>query len=210
MLRVTSGDLSNDFSPESYQRIADHLREPGIPVAVLAGNHDRPEDLEAHVAGDSIAILGRREMGPWQLHGLCTQRDDTIHGELDTEQIQALDQQLSRNHGPGLIFLHHQPLRVGTPWIDRYRLKDDDAAELRRMLMRHSHVAAICWGHVHQYYATRIGPTQYLACPATSANNLPGGKEFQLDPNGPAGLGLHLHPDGALTAEVVRGALRHD
>lgn len=202
-LIVVSGDLSNDFSSESYRRIARHLRAPGIPVAVIAGNHDRPQDLIDHVAGDGISILRDQQLGRWQLYGLLTQRDDTIHGELDADQLGELDGKLANNPEPSLVFLHHQPLRVGTPWIDRYRLDDEDARSLRTMLMKHPHVKGVCWGHVHQFYSTRIGPTRYLACPATSANNLPGGSEYQRDETGPAGLGLILDDRGRLEVEPV-------
>nr|CAA27241.1 unnamed protein product [Synechococcus elongatus PCC 6301] len=52
-LLLLSGDLSEDGSPASYERLRDWVEELGCPAIAIAGNHDQPERL-TEICGDRL------------------------------------------------------------------------------------------------------------------------------------------------------------
>ena len=120
-----------------------------------------------------------------------------IDGRIRSEDIHAVQQHLlSEPDRPNLLALHHQPVKVDAPWIDRYMLDSPD--EFMKLVEDSENIAAVVWGHVHHAFEARLGATRLLAGPSTAANSMAKTARFEFDPAGPACRWLELYPQGWL------------
>jgi len=194
-LVLATGDLSEDASPASYQRLAQHFRGMKAPVCVLPGNHDEQLLMQQYLGQgpwNGPLILS---CGDWRLALINSAVGGRIDGALDPNDIQHLRRCLdARLKQPVLLALHHQPVPVGSAWIDRYMLEAPDA--LLELIAEHGQIRGVIWGHVHQAFESRTGNARMLACPSTAANSLAGASGFTHDPAGPACRWLQLTAQG--------------
>lgn len=201
-LILLTGDVSEDASVASYGRVSARLSSIGAPVVALPGNHDRPETMKRFFP-----------QGPWDGPFFCAARgwqlvllDSTEAGRIDgvvsEEQIQRLELGLRHSRSEHvMIALHHQPIAVGSPWIDRYALQDPE--KLLSVLDRESRLRCVTWGHVHQAFAAEREGAAFLGSPSTAANSIPGREKFTLDVGGPAGRWFRLCADGRFETGIL-------
>ncbi len=203
-LLLLTGDLAEDGSDEATAWLAARLGEFGVPMLAVPGNHDEAEVLAQHFPLSSVDAPLVHDVGDWRLVLLNSARRRKIDGHLDDDQLDALAAAVNPGSGPApdhaLVALHHQPLPVGSPWIDRYPLQ---SPERFWSALEGSRCRAVCWGHVHQALELETGQVNALAGPSTAANSLPGMEKFTLDPRGPACRGLLLGPSGQVSTEVI-------
>lgn len=206
-LVMVTGDVSEDASPASYARVAAALSSIGAPVVALPGNHDDPAVMRRHFPqGPWAGPLFTAARG-WQLVLLDSTARGEIGGVLQAEQLAALNEGLKRSASKHvLVALHHQPVPVGSPWIDRYAL--GQAERLLELLEGDPRVRCITWGHVHQDYSATRGDMLLLGSPSSVANSIPGRPKFTLDVAGPACRWLRLGGEGELETGLLRPALR--
>ena len=79
---LLSGDLTDHATADEYQRVAELLEPLSMPVHLLAGNHDDPDEMRAHLGapgkpGEPLQYT--QELGPLRLIA-C---DTTIRGRDD-------------------------------------------------------------------------------------------------------------------------------
>jgi Icc protein len=199
---LATGDLSEDGSPESYRWLADRLGALAAPVLALPGNHDDAEALAAAFPGSPQDGPAEFAGAGWRVIGLNSAVPGAIPGRLGPVTLAALDAALEADDRPVLIALHHQPLPVASPWIDRYPLLEP--AELWRVLRRHEAVRAVCWGHIHHAFDSAVNGIRALGCPSTVSNSLPRVERFTPDPAGPACRWFELGEDGTLETGLLR------
>ena len=202
-LILVTGDVSEDASPAAYGRVSARLSTAGAPVLALPGNHDEPGAMRPYFpAGAWEGIYVHRSRG-WQLLLL----DSTLPGDVPGRLSEPTLAQLDRRLGEGgdvhaLLALHHQPVPVGSVWIDRYPLLDPGA--FFDVIDRHPQVRGVVWGHVHQDFELRRNGVLLLGSPSTVANSLPGRPKFTPDLSGPACRWLELTADGAIETGLLR------
>jgi Icc protein len=201
-LLLATGDLSEDGSRASYRALQEYFMPLGVPVLALPGNHDNAHLLAEMFPGSPVDTIGVSEHGPWQLIRLNSCLPGKPEGRLSEKTLADLEDFLER-HGqtPQLISLHHQPIAIGSPWIDKYRLLDAQA--LLQLLDRYAGVKAVVWGHVHQVFETSRNGTMMLGGPSSAINALPGGQKFTPGTIGPACRWLDLRADETLISGVV-------
>ena len=200
---LITGDLSEDASQASYQRLAGHIAELKVPVFALPGNHDLPGRMQRYFPqGPYLPYPGSAvlQAGDWQLLMLDSARPGRIDGSIDARQLDQLQQGLQPGV-PALLALHHQPVAIGTPWIDKYPLEQPE--RLLEFVAAHPEIKAVLWGHVHQAFETAIGGTRFMSSPSTAANSLPGSERFTHDPRGPACRWFELFDDGRLESGIL-------
>lgn len=205
---LITGDLSEDASESSYQRLAGYIGELDAPVWALPGNHDLPERMQRYfphgpymqpkAAPCPGAAVYRT--GAWQLLLLDSSRPGRIDGSIDREQLEQLDRQLEPGV-PALLALHHQPVAIGSPWIDKHRLAQPEG--LLGFVADHPEIKMVVWGHVHQAFETQVGSARYMSCPSSAANSLPACERFTHDPAGPACRWLELFDDGSFETGIL-------
>lgn len=203
---VASGDLSNDGSPESYRRFADTLAEHQINNwSCLPGNHD-DLDVMKRVLGPAV-INPVQVMGSWLLLHLNSRVPGFEHGDLSDNELTFLDKTLARHSGMNaMVFLHHQPVPVGSAWLDQYVVRSSD--RFFETLDKHNNVRAVAWGHVHQDFQAVRNGVKLFGSPSTCAQFKPNNDEFAVDTAMPGYRLFELHKDGSLNTQVNRVSQR--
>jgi len=198
---VATGDLVQDETHGGYERFKSCFDELGIPIFCLPGNHDDPKLMETLLAAPPFQFCGQAVLGAWHLLFLSTFVKGEDSGAVGAEQLAALDAYLIRNAGhPTMICMHHQPVPMGSAWLDGVGLVDAD--EFLRVIDRHVHVRAVVWGHVHQALDEWRGDVRLLSAPSTCAQFLPNTDSFALDNKAPGCRWITLHTDGSIETTV--------
>jgi len=204
-LLLLSGDVSEDASPASYGRVAALLSTSGAPVLALPGNHDDPALMRRYFPRgpwESPHVFSGRN---WRLILLDSTRQGSVSGAFTSDRLELLDKCLhEKPDSPVMVALHHQPVPVGSLWIDRYPLEQPEA--FWRVVERHPQVRCVVWGHVHQDYQATRGDILLLGSPSSVANSLPEREAFTLDLGGPACRWLELDTGGGIETGVLRAS----
>lgn len=205
-LLVSSGDISNDYTQSSYERFMTIVNEhfPETPLAWLPGNHDDPEKMASAIkAHPRVEPIEQHYLvGGWSLIFLNSRVPREEGGDLNAWELKRLKALLEAHPHPTMIFLHHQPLPVGSAWVDQYVVKSADT--FLHMIDQYAHVKAVSWGHVHQEYFTRRNTIDYFATPSTCVQFVPQNDEFKVDYAMPGYRKIDLYPDGTFSTKVFR------
>ena len=201
-LLLLTGDLSEDGSRDSYRALQSIFQSVEVPVLVLPGNHDNAGLLEETYPGSPVDTICVSEHGAWQIVRMNSCVPHAPEGRVSERAVADLEAHLDRNAGHAqLIALHHQPVAVGNPWIDRYPLLNPQP--LLQLIDRHPCVKAVVWGHIHQAYAAVRNGTAMLGGPSSAINTVPGVQKFTPDQKGPACRWLELNGDHTLSTVIV-------
>lgn len=201
-LLLASGDLSEDGSQASYEVLQNYFKPLDIPVLALPGNHDDASLLAEAFPGSPTDMISVSEHGSWQIIRLNSCVPGRPEGQFSEKVLKGLSSFLeSHKHSPKLIAVHHQPVAVGSPWIDKYRLFDPEA--FLQTVDQYPDIKAVVWGHVHQVFESDRNGTAMLGSPSSAINSLPGAQKFTEDPAGPACRWLELKLDGTLLSDIV-------
>lgn len=199
---VVTGDLTGD-EPQAYPRIAQCLETLGTPVYCLPGNHDFPAAMEAALRRGLVQRVRYLAAGRWQLVLLDSSFPGAPVGHLATRELALLDSVLaSAAERPTVVCLHHQPLPVGTGWLDTMAVAN--SAALLAVLARYSQVRALVFGHIHGAFQGCWRHVQLFGAPATSVQFKPDAPEPEVDTLPPGYRWFELYPDGQLKTGVER------
>lgn len=200
---LLTGDLVHDERIEGYRHLRQIIDRLGLPCYCIPGNHDRPALLAAEVEADAADPFRAVPLGAWDLVLLDSTLEGSEGGRLQPAALSGLQEHLSHNQGrPTLVCLHHQPVPVGSRWIDTMQV--DNGAALMALCERYPQLRVLLWGHVHQTFDRQQGATRLLATPSTCAQFAPAQDDFGLDDQPPGYRWLELHADGGLDTGVVR------
>lgn len=199
---LATGDIVQDETRAGYERFRDLTAPLGLPVYCLPGNHDVPDLMRDILARPPFQFCGVARHGNWSLVMLNTFAADDAGGYLAPEELRVLDHALANSRdGHCLIALHHQPVPMGSRWLDGVALRNPD--EFLAVCDRHSHVRGIVWGHVHQASDGERRGVRLMSTPSTCAQFKPASDHFALDTRPPGYRWLDLHADGSITTSVV-------
>ncbi|MBI5461588.1 MAG: 3',5'-cyclic-AMP phosphodiesterase [Gammaproteobacteria bacterium] len=198
---LATGDLSHDGGTPSYRRFVQLLAPLNAPVYCLPGNHDALGLCACALKGPRVQSGGRRLAGNWQAIFLDSAVPGAVHGHLRPAELARLDNALSEHpERHALICLHHQPVPIGSAWLDALML--DNAAAFFDVVDRHANVRGMLWGHVHQTFDVTRNGVRLLASPSTCIQFKPGCNDFTLDDKPPGYRWLELHADGGIETSV--------
>ena len=210
-LLIATGDLSEDGSAVSYQRLRSLLTPLGLPVYCIPGNHDVLSEMHAHLKGGPIHLARRVVWEPWQIVLLDSQVPGQGHGYLSHGELTALEEALQEAPGhQALVGLHHGPLPVCP--MPPCRLENAEA--FLALLGRYPNVRGVISGHNHCAVDEYHSGIQLLVTPSTCVNGAhprglraPEGRPFWevhgLDPGRRAFRRLELYPDGQIVTDVI-------
>ena len=200
---LLTGDVSEDGSAAAYGRASARLSTLGAPVLALPGNHDDPAVMRPFFPSGCWDGPLSVEARGWQLVLLDSNRPGQVSGRFSDANLDALERCLRASEAAHvLLALHHQPVPVGSAWIDRYPL--EDAAGFWALVEKHPRVRCVVWGHVHQDFHQHRDEVLLLGAPSSVANSLPDRERFTLDMAGPACRWLELNPDGTVDTGLLR------
>lgn len=200
---LATGDLVHEGTPAAYRRIFSHLERPGIPVYCLPGNHDEAEILHQTLQDGLLHYTASAHKGNWNFIFLDSSVAGSEGGHLGAAALQSLEEHLAADReSHTLICLHHQPVPMGSHWLDTMAI--DNADEFFSVIDRHEQVRCILWGHVHQEFDQLRNNVRLMASPSTCIQFLPGSDGFAVDAAAPGYRWLSLHADGRIETGVQR------
>lgn len=200
---LLTGDLVHDESSEGYRFLSNRLAALGVPCSCLPGNHDDPGPMREMLGACALDRASSLSCGSWTLVLLDSSVAGRDGGHLAGSELGRLEQALAaRPYRPALVCLHHQPVPIGSAWMDTMAL--DNGEEFFAVIDRHPQVRGVIWGHVHQDFASRRKDVLLLASPSTCIQFLPGSQDFAIDAQTPGFRWLELHEDGRIDTGIRR------
>ena len=168
---VISGDLAHDEQLQTYQLLREMLGEWVTRLRVIPGNHEDRNFLRQTfpeiTAGSNGLLTFSLKVEGWRLIGLDSHVPGKVWGSIEEEQLEWLKRELSLDSRcPTVLFVHHPPISVRSPWLDRIGLAEP--AALVDIISGSTQIRLVCSGHVHQEFAGRLGEAEVLTTPSTS------------------------------------------
>ena len=115
---VITGDLSSDFTHESYKNISSLIKQFEFNVSILPGNHDDLSMMKL-ICDDQIKLESLDCKNKYfSIFNFDTHIQDNVKGVINQREIENLDNQLSANRTNVIIFCHHPLIKVNSEWID--------------------------------------------------------------------------------------------
>ncbi len=127
---AVTGDIVHD-DPRAYGIVDLLFGTLGIPVLLIPGNHDLPDEMHRRFAHAPFQVGGEyRTTNGWQvllLESWFAESEDG-EGRLGDEQVRQVRQSLAQGTDPhAFVFLHHPPIPMESPALDKLGLLDADA-----------------------------------------------------------------------------------
>jgi Icc protein len=199
---LVTGDIVQDESRAGYERFRAAMSPLGVPIYCLPGNHDDPKLMDELLDKAPFQVGGEVRLGRWTLVLLNTFLTGEDAGGLGESRLRGLEAALKAHADQHvLVCMHHQPLPMGSVWLDGVGLRDAEA--FLRIVDAFPQVRGVVWGHVHQASDRDRRDVRYLSTPSTCAQFKPGSEFFALDHRGPGLRWLKLFADGRIDTEVV-------
>lgn len=200
---LCTGDVASEPHEDCYQRFETIIRSYfPQPLSWLAGNHDSAEIMAANQ--ERLGIQSRLVvLGDWVLVLLDSSVPGQVYGQLAASELDFLDHALRMHNDKHVIVsLHHQPILVGSEWIDQYILRNADT--FFQLLDNFPHVKIVTWGHVHQEFQQQRNGVTLLGTPSTCVQFKPKCDEFTVDTQMPGYRWFDLRADGSFDTAVRR------
>ena len=110
---IATGDLTEDASRATYLRLREMLLSSGLPVYVLAGNHDNIEEMRLSLVGGDIEFKAMQAFGDWVLMFVNTQVAGQSFGLIDAQEMSRLEANLKNIEDKSvLLAVHHSPMPI--------------------------------------------------------------------------------------------------
>jgi len=202
---VLSGDVSEDGSIESYKRVAEQVRAWAPLRAWLPGNHDKKDAMAKVLCRPDFDAGPVLDWGGWRIVLLDSAFGDRGDGIVDEARLAPLTSVKTDGcNRPALAFIHHQPMPVNAPWIDKYGLGQ---SELLWQNLADTRVKALGFGHIHQAFIGERDGIVCLSAPSTVANSQAETEVFTPDPTGPKARWYRLHEDGRWQTGLISAGM---
>ena len=200
---VITGDLSNDFTHESYKNISSLIKQFEFNVSILPGNHDDLSMMKL-ICDDQIKLESLDCKSKYfSIFNFDTHIQDNVKGVINQREIENLDNQLSANRTNVIIFCHHPLIKVNSEWIDMNITENNNL--LVQFMLKHNDITFnVFSGHVHQEFYKRINNVCFYTSPSTCYQFEAQSDNFNVDrslSNGYRVISLH---GNTLTTNVIR------
>jgi len=200
---IHSGDLSQDGSDSAYLRLGDMFKEFEVPVYYVPGNHDNAKQMQHSYPYETIFNDKHIILKTWHIILLNSQIPEKVPGYLDESQLRHLKHCLtSYPEHHAMIVFHHQPLPVGSQWLDKLGLTNAD--EFWQTIANHPTVKGIFFGHVHQEHEAIKNGIKCYSVPSTCIQFKRQQDAFGLEKLPPGYRLIHLYEDGHIETKIER------
>ena len=201
-LALVTGDLVHDASQEGYSLLQERLATLGMPTYCIPGNHDDPALLSSCLNGNPVSTTNHLQQNNWLVVLLDSKMPGNEKGLLNSGELDKLESILGGNPDKHtLVCLHHNPVPVGSGWLDTMQLENAD--DFFSIIDRHQHVRGVIWGHVHQAFESERNGVRLIGTPSTCFQFAPQTTEFALDEKPPGCRWLALLPNGEIETGLL-------
>ena len=160
--------------------------------------------MEAIIPGSKHQLILKED---WLIVMLDSHVPGKIHGHFAQSELDYLSSALTEHSDKhALISFHHQPVPIGSQWMDRYIIQNAQA--FWELISPYQNIQGILWGHIHQAFDECEEDIRLLSSPSTCIQFKPLQTDFALDNSMPGYRWLELHPNGAIETGVSRVALK--
>ncbi len=202
-LYLMTGDLVQEPSIATYQRLQERLSCLSIPCYCLPGNHDDPELIRLSMVESNVHYHSQILLDGWQIICLDSTLPGNAGGYLTQNQLDLLEAGLvDQPKRYTIVCLHHSPLPTGSDWLDTMKLSNAD--DFFKLIKRFPLVKGVVYGHIHQTMDEQFQNLRLLGCPSTCFQFKPDCKDFALDQLPQGYRWIELHPNGDISTDVVR------
>lgn len=199
---LVTGDIAEDGRRETYERFSSIVGALGMPVMCIPGNHDDRPAQSSLLNTQPLHYCGGVSFPGWRIVMLDSHVSGSDAGWLEDDELDRLDRELAAAAGQHvLICLHHQPLPIGSPWLDLVGLKN--GAALAALQGKHGNVRGVLWGHIHQAFDHIHRGIRMMGTPSTCAQFTPNTQTCVMDLRSPGFRWLQLMPSGEIETAVV-------
>ena len=200
---VITGDLSGDFTHESYKNIRFLIKQFGFNVSILPGNHDDLNIMRL-ICDDQIRLESLHcENKDFSIFNFDTHIQDNVRGFIKKREIQNLENKILANRTNVIIFTHHPLIKINSEWIDM-NLTENNNLLIQFMLKYNDIKFNIFSGHVHQEFNKTINNMNFHTSPSTCYQFTAQSDKFNVDrglSNGYRVITLH---GNTLNTNVIR------
>ena len=103
-LVILTGDIAEDGSIETYQRIVDMLQYLDYQhLIAIPGNHDVPANMLA------VMPMAAMDIGPWRVLPVNSHWEAHPEGQISDYDLAALQTQFEQREAFTLVAVHHPP-----------------------------------------------------------------------------------------------------
>ncbi len=153
-LCLFTGDLADHGAPAAYEALRETLAALQLPYRLILGNHDdRDNFLRAFPEAPRdehgfIQSVVRTPAGDLVL--LDTHEPGQVSGSFCAQRQAWLEARLAEAGRPVILFMHHPPLDIGIPSLDRIGLVDKRGFAEAVEGAGAAPIRHIFFGHVHR------------------------------------------------------------
>ncbi len=201
---VLSGDLSNDYSIESYDHLIHLLKDFNQPIYLMSGNHDSPYLLKSLTKNNNIFFKSFDCFDNWGVFMFNTKKENSPNGLLNIEELEYLDEVLANVlYQNIIIFLHHHPVPIGSASMDSMII--ENAELLIERIIKSDKIKAVSWGHIHNEFYLTLGSAKLFSTPSTCYQAKERSENFIIDTEAlPGYRKIILNKNGSFDTEVIR------
>ena len=200
-LVVASGDLSEDGHARAYEDFYALTKGLGLSSVWMTGNHDQFDNVPSKLANS--LIHPEWHMDPWSLIFLDTSlagMDEGVLAEKELDRLEAFLQTYGQR--PVLIFLHHQPVNIGSEFIDVLGLQNKQV--FWELISPYTNIKGVFFGHVHQQFDGKHNGIPLYSTPSTSIQFKPHSSNLDFDVPSHGYRTMSLNADGTFDTHIIR------
>lgn len=199
---VATGDLVQDPVEAAYQRLKLQLSRSPNRYFLLPGNHDNAVMIRKTLNKDNSWCVGQYVSNDWLMLFLDTAaQPGQSAGVLSKTELSRLERTLAVcGDKHVMLFLHHQPVKIGSAWLDAIGLKNADA--LFAVTDRYTQIKGMVFGHIHQQFEGARNNVRMIGSPSTCVQFKPGAEQFEIDSLPPGYRWFDLNADGTFETGV--------
>ena len=199
---LVTGDIAEDGKRATYERFRSIMGGLDVPVMCIPGNHEEVAVMSSVLDAAPLSYCDTGCFAGWKIVMLDSHSAGEDRGRLGETELDRLDRELAgASDRHVLVCLHHQPVPVGSPWLDAVGLQDADA--FHGLLQRYGNVRAVLSGHVHQAFDGVHHGIRMICSPSTCAQFTPNTETCVMDLRPPSFRWLRLVPTGEIETGLV-------
>lgn len=200
---VVTGDISQDYSPQSYQFFTTTMQRFDCPVYCLAGNHDEFDFMSRYLSQENVSVEKVCLFQNWKLLLAHSKVEGKVHGAFTDPELGWIEQELEKNDALNtVLFTHHHPVAMQSKWLDNLAI--ENRLDFQKRMQRFKSLKACGFGHVHQDFYLKLGHIDYYAVPSTCIQFKPASERFAVDSLLPGYRQWRLFDNGQIETQVVR------